>query len=518
MLDLITYRVAIYIRLSKEDENKGFNDSESVSNQKILLTRFVQQLGWEYELADIYVDDGYTGTNFNRPNFQRMIRDIELGKINAVVVKDLSRLGRNYIESGKYMENWFPEHNVRFFSVNDAIDSFDKNNTNNDIAPVKSIFNEWHSRDTSKKIREIMHAKQQQGQWVGGKIAIGYMKEANNKNQLIICEEEAAIVRTIFNMAYSGKTIGEIRNYLNNNNIPTANYLRYNKLTFWENKTIKNILSNEIYIGTMIQNKRSRISYKNRRLRTNPKEEWNIVENTHEPIIDKQVFEKVQKMLITQRYTRNEKKNNFLLDGLLVCYECKSKIGVQSRKDGRYLTICNNYRRNSKLKLCTTHSFNYEKLEHTILTYIKNLFLNIEAEKIVLGIEKSMTKYDYSKMIEKKAIEIKLLKENLDKMYIEKLNGKVNEEMYQRIYTKFANEIEQKKKEYAELNEKKEDIEQDDIENIKKAVRDFLKLENPTKEIMRVIINRIEIHQDKQIDIVFNFKKLNLLKEQRYLF
>lgn len=520
MLDLIkaTYKVAIYIRLSKEDENKGINASESVSNQKILLTNFVQKLGLDFELVDTYIDDGYTGTNFNRPNFQRMIRDIELGKINTVIVKDLSRLGRNYIESGDYIENWFPEHNVRFFSVNDAIDSFDRNNSNNDIAPVKSVLNEWQSRDTSKKIREILHSKQQAGQWVGGKIAMGYKKDPNDKNHLIICENEAEIIKTIFDMAYSGKTIGEIKNYLNDNNIPTCNNIRYNNISFWENKTIKNILKNEVYIGTSIQNKRSRISYKNRKFRTNPKEEWNIVENTHEPIIDKKIFDRVQNMVIVQKYNRNEKKHHFLLDGLLVCYECKHKIGVQAKNNGRYLTTCNNYRRNSKLSLCTSHGFNYEKLENEVLRYIREIFSSIENKQIELSIEKNMTKYDYSKMIEKKTAEIKALKDNMDKMYIEKLDGKIDEEMYNRIYDNFEKEIIIKNKELTEYKEKKDNSEQDDIEQIRNLVKDFLNLENPTPEIMRVIINRIEIHQDKQIDIVFNFKKLNLLKEKKYLF
>ena len=319
-------------------------------------------------------------------------------------------------------------------------------------------------------------------------------------------------------MAYSGKTIGEIKNYLNDNNIPTCNNIRYNNISFWENKTIKNILKNEVYIGTSIQNKRSRISYKNRKFRTNPKEEWNIVENTHEPIIDKKIFDRVQNMVIVQKYNRNEKKHHFLLDGLLVCYECKHKIGVQAKNNGRYLTTCNNYRRNSKLSLCTSHGFNYEKLENEVLRYIREIFSSIENKQIELSIEKNMTKYDYSKMIEKKTAEIKALKDNMDKMYIEKLDGKIDEEMYNRIYDNFEKEIIIKNKELTEYKEKKDNSEQDDIEQIRNLVKDFLNLENPTPEIMRVIINRIEIHQDKQIDIVFNFKKLNLLKEKKYLF
>lgn len=197
----VIYKVAIYIRLSKEDVEKGFDESESITNQKSLLTEYVQNLEWEYELVDTYIDPGYTGTNFNRPDFQRMIRDIENGKVNMVITKDLSRLGRDYIETGEYIEKWFPEHEVRYVSLTDGIDTFATNNGNNDIAPFKSILNDMYSKDLSKKIRTALHTMQKQGKWVGGKTALGYVKDSNNKNKLMICEPEAEIVKTIFNMA-----------------------------------------------------------------------------------------------------------------------------------------------------------------------------------------------------------------------------------------------------------------------------------------------------------------------------
>ena len=195
------YKVAIYIRLSKEDVDRGYDESESIKNQRTLLTEYVQKLGRECKLIDIYIDQGYTGTNFNRPAFQKMIRDINSGKVNMVVTKDLSRLGRDYIETGEYIEKWFPENNVRYVSVTDGIDTFETSNGNNDIAPFKSILNDMYSKDLSKKIRTALHTMQKQGKWVGGKTAIGYMKDPNNKNKLIICEPEAEIVKTIFNMA-----------------------------------------------------------------------------------------------------------------------------------------------------------------------------------------------------------------------------------------------------------------------------------------------------------------------------
>lgn len=261
--------------------------------------------------------------------------------------------------------------------------------------------------------------------------------------------------------------------------------------------------------GITVQNKRSRINYKNRKLRPNPKEQWNVVENTHEPIIDKKTFDTVQKMVIVQNYNRNEKKHHFLLDGLLVCYECKHKIGVRARKNGRLDMICNNYRRNSKLGLCTSHGFNYELLEKMVLEYIKKLFLQIDSKKIELNIKNSISKYDYGKILQKLETEIKLINDNIDKMYVDKLNEKISEEMYERLFVKLKDEIKQKEMEYIGLKNEQENNSDDDIENIKKLVSEFLKLEKPTPEIMKVLINRIQIHQDKQVDIIFNFKMLN---------
>ena len=500
------YRVAIYIRLSKEDADRGYDESESIKNQRTLLTEYVQKLGWKYQLIDTYIDQGFTGTNFNRPGFQRMIRDIENGNINMVVTKDLSRLGRDYIETGEYIEKWFPENNVRYVSVTDGIDTFETSNGNNDIAPFKSILNDMYSKDLSKKIRTALHTMQKQGKWVGGKTAIGYIKDPNDRNKLIICESEAEIVKTIFEMALAGNQVGVIRDYLNANNIPTSNQSRYNKDSFWENKTIKNILRNKVYIGTTQQNKRSRISYKNRKLRLNPEKKWITVENTHPPIIDKKVFDMVQKMVIVQSYNRNEKKNMFLLDGLLFCYECKHKIGVRGKKKERYYMICNNYRRNSKLGLCTSHGFSYNNLEETVLNYIKRLFKDIDNEKIELNIKKKMTQYDYGKMLQKIENQIKMINNNIDQMYVDKLNNKISGEMYERLLKKFKDEIKQKENEYIEIKQQREESKQDDTEKIKSIVQGFLSLKEPTPEFMKVIINRIEIHQDKQVDLYFNFK------------
>jgi len=204
----------------------------------------------------------------------------------------------------------------------------------------------------------------------------------------------------------------------------------------------------------------------------------------------------------------------FLLDGLLFCYECKHKIGVRGKKNGNYYMVCNNYRRNSKLGLCTSHGFSYSNLEETIIIYIKNLFKKIDSKKVELEVKKGMTKYDYRKILQKLENEIKLMNNNIDQMYVDKLNNKISEEMYERLLKKFKDEIGEKESKYIEIKQQREEAKQDDTEKIKSVVQDFLSLNKPTSEIMKVIINRIEIHQDKQVDLYFNFKQLNNLKEK----
>ncbi len=512
MLEKITkinYNVAIYIRLSKEDIEKGYENSESVKNQKILLTEYVENLGAEYKLVDIYIDDGYTGTNFNRPEFKRMINDIEQDKVNMVITKDLSRLGRDYVGTGEFLEKFFPEKNIRYVSVNDGIDTFLENNGNNDVAPFKAILNDMYSKDLSKKVKTARHIMQKQGKWVGGLVPLGYMQDPNDKNHFIICEEEAQIVRKIFDMALTGIKIHTIRDYLNDNNIPTLYQLRRNKYSFWENKAVKNILRQEAYIGRMVQNKSKRISYKNRKLRPNAEENWIIVENTHEPIIEKEKFYAVQKMEIVRRYERNEKKHYFLLDGLLICYECKHKIGLRVSKNGRRSMICNYYRRNSRLSLCTSHGFNYEKLEENVLKTIREIFEDIDNNKIKLNIKNNNSQKDYKKIMNKIEQEIKSINSNIDQMYLDKINGKLSEEMYERLFEKLTQEGLKKEEEYNKIKKVKEETPQENDEQIMKIIKEFLQLEKPTPELMRMIINRIEIHQDKQVDIIFNFQKLN---------
>ena len=372
----------LYIRLSKEDKN------ESIKNQKNLLIKYATDNNFNYS---IYIDDGYTGTNFNRPSFSKLLQDINNQKIDTVIVKDLSRLGRDYIKTGELIEHFFPIHNIRFIAITDNIDTI-TDNANIDIAPFKYILNDLYAKDLSKKIRSSRKTMQELGLWTGGCIPLGYMQSKTNKNKLVINQKEAIIIKKIYNLYLNNNSLNDIKKILNKENIPTFNKIRKNQDNLWTNQSIKKILTNPIYTGTLVQNKQQRLSYKYRKIIDNNIEDWIIVQNTHQPIINQQDFNKVNKTLNIKQ-NRHDKLENKLLDNLLYCHECKHHLGIR-RQRNKYYLCCNNYRYNKNN--CTAHGFSYKKLENDIINIIKtkfNLKLNREILlKIINKIEISQDK------------------------------------------------------------------------------------------------------------------------------
>ena len=362
-------RVAIYIRLSKEDLNGS--TSESVVNQKSLLTKYVKDNN--FVLFDTYIDDGYSGTNFDRPAFKKMIKDIESNLIDVVIVKDLSRLGRDYIKTGEYIEKWFPIHNIRFIALLDGIDTL-YDLSSNEMAPFKSVINDMYSRDNSKKIKMALRTKQEDGKWVGGCPPFGYMKDENDKNHLIINKEEVVIVKKIFSLFLKGHSINYIANYLSKQNIPTPSIIRgkkskYASFGIWSPITIKNILTNELYTGNMVQNRRKKVNYKIKKIIKNDRSSWIVVNNTHEAIISEKEFDLVNKVLKANNKLLHHNKR--LFEGLVYCSSCNKRLILQKGKYEYF--VCNTYRKYSRLGLCTNHSISNDKLEYEILSILKKL-------------------------------------------------------------------------------------------------------------------------------------------------
>jgi DNA invertase Pin-like site-specific DNA recombinase len=507
-----TFLVGIYIRLSKEDDNLG--ESESIQNQKTLLTKYVKTQG--LTLVDIYIDDGFTGTNFKRPAFQRMLNDIEAGKINMVITKDLSRLSRDYIGTGEYVEKWFPAHNVRYVALTDAIDTF-QSSANNDIAPFKAILNDMYAKDLSKKIRTALHTMQSEGKWVGACPPFGYKIDSNNKNHLVPDEYESQIVKRIFSMFVEGYKINQICNKLNDDQVPTFSLTRNrnNQYTTWSNATIKKILQNQLYTGDMVQNRRCRVSYKYRKIVCNPENEWIIKENMHEALVDKKTFLLVQQLLPKQ-HQRNDKKEYFLLDGLLKCADCGHNIGIRARRsNGKATTVCNYYRKfKTAENVCTNHGFDYDSIEKGVIVEIKKAMKFLKPEDILNKINVLYQEDPYENIknkIGKLEGEIEKLKNSLDNMYIDKLLNKISEDMFTRIKLRIIKDIELKENNlietsiYLENKEKSRESRENEIEIL---VKDYLNGEYLTRDLLLRLITNVSIHENGNIDIQFNFKEL----------
>lgn len=521
----------MYIRLSREDGDK--QESESIGNQRKILQRYVKENN--LCLVKEYVDDGISGTTFNRPSFNELLQDIENKTIDMVITKDLSRLGRDYIKTGFYLEDYFPKNNIRYVAITDGIDTY-IDSTNNDITPFKAIMNDMYAKDISKKIRSVLKEKQKQGEYMCSIPAYGYKRHPTIKNKLVIDEQVRDIVEKIFDMYANGHGSVEIVNFLNSNKYLSPTGYRktgliqnQNKISYnWNEVTLCNMLKNEVYIGNTVQNKRSIISYKVKKFRTVDKEEHIRVENTHEPIIDKDTFDKVQ-CIIEKRGTNTKLKYDYLLRGLLYCYHCKRKLQIVLKKNSRknakshpYIT-CSDH----KSRGCYPLSINYEKFEKHIIYVVKKICRIYADKEIFYSIyEKYQNKTldireGFKKKIEQIDKAIFEINNNLDRMYMDKLQGIILEEDYIRVSQKFIFDRTNLMKQKEELEQKLSGIEEKSStkdrtkgeKELDELIENFLKSEQIDKLYLYRLINKIEIDKDKNVYIYFNFSKLNSINK-----
>lgn len=512
------YHVALYIRLSKEDENEG--PSQSVTNQKSLLEEFVQQ--HRLSVYDTYVDDGWSGTNFDRPDFRRMIGDIEAKKINMVITKDLSRLGRDYIMTGHYMERYFPEKRVRYISLLDGIDT-GVESTANDITPFRAIMNDMYAKDISKKIKSVKRDKQRKGQFIGGKPVYGYKMHPTEKNKIVIDEEAASMVRRIFGMALAGMSCRQIASQLNTEGVPTpATYAGlpvpnpgpYTGL--WSSERISDMLQNETYIGNMVQGRSVKISYKSKKCLKQNRENWVVVEGTHEPLIDTETFHKVRMLVNSRKHTRS-RTYDFLLKGMIFCHECGYPLAVLNRKNAAgedvLYFVCRTYQRFTKAGVCSCHSIKEKTVTDAVIAKVREVceaYLNPKELLPIAQEAVEQARKENTQETEMQAIQNKIdsLTANLDKMYMDRLSGLLAEADFERIYSKVKLErslLEEKRQEL-ELR-KKSPVRTED--RAKELVQRFVDSAFTSRELLVSLIERVELTEDKQIIIRFRFQQLN---------
>ena len=515
------YHAAEYIRLSKEDESEG--PSQSVTNQNSLLDEFVKQ--HRLSVYDTYIDDGYSGTTFDRPAFRRMIADIEAKKVNMVITKDLSRLGRDYIMTGHYMERYFPEKRVRYISLLDGIDT-GVESTANDITPFRAIMNDMYAKDISKKIKSVKRDKQRKGQFIGGKPMYGYKMHPTEKNKIIIDEEVAPIVRRIFAMALDGVSCRKIAATLNEEGVPTpATYCGWNMgrrgpyAGLWSSERISEMLQNETYIGNMVQGHMMKISYKSKKCLKQPRENWVVVEGTHEPLVDAETFRKVRLLVESRKHTRS-RTYDFLLKGLIFCHECGYPLATLNRKNAageeRLFFVCRTYQRFTKAGVCTCHSIKEQTVTEAVLAKVREVcqaYLNADqllpmAQKAVEAARAADSTEGEIQTLQGK---IESMTANLDRMYMDKLSGILSEDDFQRIYCKVKSDRAKLEDQLRELEKKKESPAKAEDE-AKALVQRFLESACASRELLVSLIERIELSEDKQLYIKFRFKQLNSAK------
>lgn len=505
---------ALYCRLSRDDELSG--DSNSIVHQKEILSAYAEKRGLGN--TRFYVDDGYSGTNFNRPDFLRMMDDVNNGLVGTIIVKDMSRFGRDYIMVGYYTEIMLPQMDIRFIAVNDNVDS--ENQADNDFTPFRNIINEWYAKDTSKKIRSVLKAKGNSGKHLSVIPPFGYKKDPNDKEKWIIDEDAAQIVRKIYRLYLDGNTMGGIARMLTAEGIETPKLYaenrgikHYKAATYpeiWSRISVEYILSNYEYTGSTVNFKTKRKSFKNKKQWIQSKEDWAVFEGTQEAIIDKETFETVQKMRGTKRaYTKFNEVNIF--SGLLYCADCGGRMTIRRRKEDRRKDafICSTYRKKKK-NLCTEHAIKVSALDQIVLQDIRKVCAYIKQyeQEFVEEFRKCSVKESARLQLMGKS-ELKKAENRLSeieriivKLYEEKVCGRMPEERFELLAKNYETE-------QAELKQKTEALkaslaakeERDgSLEKFVSLVRSYTEVQNLTPEILNSFIDKIYIGKPERID------------------
>lgn len=498
---------AIYLRLSKDDE--GANESSSIDTQRKMLRSYASE--HEFAVYDEYIDDGWSGTNFDRPGFNRMIADIEDKKVNLILLKDLSRLGRDYILAGKYTEIYFPAKGVRCIAINDGYDS---DSPYNDVVPFKNVLNEMYARDTSKKIRSAFLAHMREGEHVGCFPPYGYKRDPENPRRFVIDESAAEIVREIYQMALQGIGNREISRILNERKVPTPlayrcinrNSLeisRYKTKGEWTAPVIYKMLANRTYLGEMIQHKTTKVSFKSDlQIRNHPKD-WIVVPNTHEPIVDTETFDIVRRRSKAKHVPKGEYFKN-IFAGLAWCDTCGRRMSpVHSRKKP-YNLVCMGYKQHGP-KTCSTHGIHYTVLYHLVLKSLnEQISLSPEERKSIMeDLQKAMevqrkasAKEINTEKLQKRIQEIDVI---VEKLYEDYASGTINEERLTKLMGKYEPESQMLMKRIKASEERVKQFDaagiQEAYDKFEKLIRQYDTIEELTPELLFKLIERIEVSE-----------------------
>lgn len=492
---------ALYCRLSRDDELQG--DSNSIKNQKAILSKYAQEHG--FTNPRFYVDDGYSGTNFNRPDFQRLMDDVNEGKVRTIIVKDMSRLGRDYLKVGFYTEITFPEANVRFIAINDQVDS--ESSVDNDFTPFRNIINEWYAKDTSKKIRAVFKAKGLSGKHLCTIPPYGYRKDDHDKQQWLVDEEAAKVVKEIFSLCMQGFGPTQIARILTERGRETPTiYKRRVGLPItsketefpeiWATQSINKILANPTYLGHTVNFRTKKKSYKSKKKIDLPKEEWAIFENTHDAIIDQDTFDTVQRIRQAKRRPTSMGEMS-IFSGLVYCANCGQKMYLcrcTTMKQKEYFN-CSSYRKKKKAT-CTSHQITVDAVEHFVLTNLQRVLAfakNYEQE--FLEIVRNENERELRKKLQSQTRElaenemrIQALDRFIQNLYEDKVCGNLTDERF----VKMSQSYEQEQRQLKEQS--------DNVTRFIRSVKKYTEITELTPELVREFVQKVVVYQAEKIN------------------
>lgn len=515
------YVAGLYCRLSKDDGNSV--ESMSIWSQKVMLKQFAESNS--IAIYDYYVDDGYSGTNFERPSFKKMITDIENGKINCVITKDLSRLGRNYLQSGAYIEMYFPQKNIRYIAITDGIDTLNSNQ--NDIMPFKNILNEMYAKDTSKKVKSAIQSRMREGTYIGSKAPFGYLKDPDNKRRLIIDEKTKPIIELIYKLCLEGKGTQLISQELMKRKIPRPSAFVENAEKLyglteenkyqWSHRMVLNVLRNPVYCGNMARNKRPTLSFKNSKRMYIPKSDYIYAKDTHEGIVSEEIWEQVQTM-IDKRKCNNKKGLYYdnIFQGLVRCPKCgyaltpKTDYRLKKKELIDFVHFsCSTYKKYG-VNACSSHRIEARDLYNIVLEDIQyhgNMALSAKedfVEKIIekIEVEKIDEGKELSNKLELKKNQLAELDRSYEQLYEDRLEGNITERNFNLMNVSISKKQD---KLIEEIKVLEGDIEvsfetEDNYKKFMNNISKYAKIKSLNRYILNQIIDKIYVYDKEEID------------------
>lgn len=515
------YVAGLYCRLSKDDGNSV--ESMSIWSQKVMLKQFAESNS--IAIYDYYVDDGYSGTNFERPSFKKMITDIENGKINCVITKDLSRLGRNYLQSGAYIEMYFPQKNIRYIAITDGIDTLNSNQ--NDIMPFKNILNEMYAKDTSKKVKSAIQSRMREGTYIGFKAPFGYLKDPDNKRRLIIDEKTKPIIELIYKLCLEGKGTQLISQELMKRKIPRPSAFVENAEKLyglteenkyqWSHRMVLNVLRDPVYCGNMARNKRPTLSFKNSKRMYIPKSDYIYAKDTHEGIVSEEIWEQVQTM-IDKRKCNNKKGLYYdnIFQGLVRCPKCgyaltpKTDYRLKKKELIDFVHFsCSTYKKYG-VNACSSHRIEARDLYNIVLEDIQyhgNMALSAKedfVEKIIekIEVEKIDEGKELSNKLELKKNQLAELDRSYEQLYEDRLEGNITERNFNLMNVSISKKQD---KLIEEIKVLEGDIEvsfetEDNYKKFMNNISKYAKIKSLNRYILNQIIDKIYVYDKEEID------------------